>query len=1086
MCRLDADGSATFSVQGSGSRSTTAFDKAADSRPSFLSGGNNDTTSISTSNRNDDTSSNTTDSSQGRKHSELDTKMSQLGLYGRQKETGTIRKCLEDLMTTGENKLVYISGLSGTGKTALAATVADSVVMKNGIFAMGKFDQKLRDEPYAGIAAAGRHICGEILHRKNSSEHMDFEDVRKMIIKNVGSELSTLAMILPEIEDIVGSSDLLAQDNIAGGDYGSNKERLNNAIRTFFRTVATFFKPLVMVLDDIQWADLPSINLMQVLMTDESSSNFMLIALYRSNEVDETHVVTKMMKTLDEKEKEFDFDTTKIEVGDLKMEQVDEILVELLQLPSYRTADLSEIIHRRTGGNAFFVLNFIDMLKNQRLVVYSTVEKCWVWDETEIELETIATDNVVDILKHRMKNLPKQMQEVLQLAACLGASFQESVLSKVANDYFSRQPNAPNADRLSKWLTKAIEEGFVKMDNVGYRWIHDKVQEAALSIASGTDLTKMRFQVGTILLRRLSRQEMDQALFVVVNLLNVGIGTEVSLESAVSFAELNLRAAQRAMRLSGFEIAASYGDVAIGLLPEGHWQSQYKLSLKLHTLAIQAHGVLGNVETMQTLYEEVLGQPDVLLNDRLPLHHAMLESLSGRDPQAAKELANEVLEQLNHPLMKSGRKLSIFKRFNVIKAYDRNLNPDMASTLPVMTDKNALSAMKILSSVLVLTYVTNKAELPVVTSKMASLVNTFGVCDEAANAYCYRGSFASNLRVVDAHAKFAKVIMDRSKDRYSKAASKMYIFCLMSHTRDIRWVQKGYEENYHYSLQVGDIQMALYSFMHVLYYALVSGHSLESTSAEARHTIRSLQRMNRGWQVGLMTILWQGVLNMRGQSEDPFVLKGEAMDETAMAPASPGTVDGALRIGFKAIIFAFCGNHQANADEHIDHIQAAASQVAGNGICFWFEVYTAISCLHCARSAPGRHFQKYKRFGQQTSKRVKKWIAQGCANLKQLDLLLDAELAVLAGNDKKARQSYKKSIRTAEKMLRVNDAGLASERYGEYLLERGNKEGARGALTHAVEFYSLWGSDLKVESIRSKHEGLLLPLNVEGGEVLRV
>ncbi|CAJ1970190.1 unnamed protein product [Cylindrotheca closterium] len=554
-----------------------------------------------------------------------------------------------------------------------------------------------------------------------------------------------------------------------------------------------------------------------------------------------------------------------------------------------------------------------------------------------------------------MKNLPKQMRDVLQLAACLGASFQEEVLSKVVTDYFASQEGAPKSSQLSKWLTKAIEAWFIKIDNAGYRWVHDGVQEAALCIAGATGLTKTRFQVGKILLRRLSKQEMDQSLFVVVNLLNVGIGTEVSSGSAVTFAELNLRAAQRAMRLSGFEIAASYSDVAISLLPEGHWQPQYKLSTKLHTLAIQAHGVLGNVETMQSLYDEVLGQPDIPLKDRLPLYSAMLESLSGRDPLAAKELANEVLEQLNHPLMKTRRKLSVFNCFSVIKAYDRNLNPDMVSTLPTMIDENAIAAMKILSSLLILTYMTNKTELPAVTSKMASLVNTFGVCDEAANAYCYRGSFATN-------AKFAKRIMDRSKDRYSKAASKMYIYCLMSHTRDIQWVQKAYEENYHYSLQVGDVQMALYCFMHVLDYALVTGHSLESTAAEARHTIRSLQLMNRGWQIDLMRILWQGVLNMQGQSEDPFVLKGEAMDETAMAPASPGTLDGALRIGFKAIIFAFCGNHQANADEHMDHIQAAAIQLAGNGTGFWYEIYTAISCLHCARSASGGQFQKYKRF----------------------------------------------------------------------------------------------------------------------------
>ncbi|KAL3928809.1 MAG: hypothetical protein SGBAC_012486 [Bacillariaceae sp.] len=381
--------------------------------------------------------------------------------------------------------------------------------------------------------------------------------------------------------------------------------------------------------------------------------------------------------------------------------------------------------------------------------------------------------------------------------------------------------------------------------------------------------------------------------------------------------------------------------------------------------------------------------------------------------------------------------------------------------------------MKILTPLLVLTYVLNKAELPVVTSKMASLVNTFGVCDEAASAYCYRGSFASNLKVIDAHAKFAKEIMDRSKDRYSKAASKMYILCLLSHTRDIRWVQKGYEENYHYSLQVGDIQVALLSFMYVLYYSLVTGYSLASTAEESRDTIRSLKLKYGGWQVGLMAVLWQGVLNLQGKSEDPLVLKGEAIDETVMDPATPDTVDGALRIGFKAIIYAFCGSHQANADENMERIQDVASRLKGNGIAFWFEIYTAISCLHCARSAGRKSAAKYRKFGQQISKEVKKRIAQGCANVKQLDHLLDAELAVLAGDESNARRSYKKSIKIAEKMLLVNDAGMASERLGEYLLEGGDKAGARESLSRAIEFYSLWGSELKVESIRCKYEALL-------------
>ncbi|CAJ1958856.1 unnamed protein product [Cylindrotheca closterium] len=1013
------------------------------------------------------------------KQNELGIKMAQLGLFGRNSEIKVIRKCLDDVVATGKNKLLCISGLSGTGKTALAATVANAVAKKKGIFSMGKFDQKLRGEPYAGIAAAGRHICGEILHLKHSNEHMgslSFEGIQETIIKELGPELATLVLILPEIEDIVGtSSEFLAQDDGQGGNNGGNKERLNGAIRTFFRTVASFFKPLVMVLDDIQWADLPSIDLMEVLMTDNLSTNFMLIALYRSNEVDDTHIVSKFIRTLDEKEDEYDYDTTKIEVGDLKVEQIEEILANLLHIPSYRTSDLAEIVHRRTGGNAFFVINFIDMLSNEKLIAYSRAEKSWVWDENQIELETIATDNVVSLLKEKMKSLPSKMQEILQLAACLGASFREEFLSKVVKDYFKESPMKPS--ELSEWLTKAVTQGFLNIDSVGYKWVHDKVQEAALFITSEQDLQTMRYEVGTILRRRLSRQELDKTLFVVVNLLNIGIGGSMSLAVATSLAELNFRAARRAMRLSGFEIASNYAGVGIGLLPQDCWQSHHDLTLKLYALATNAYGVLGNVETMQVMYDEVLNQPNLSLEERFPLYVSMIESLSGRDVQAAKDLCYDVLEQFNHPLLRGGRKLAIYTRLNLIKKYDKNLDPNLASTLPEMTDKTALAVMKVLSTLLVLVYVSDKRELPQVTLKMVALVNEFGVCDEAANGYAYRGGMASNLKVIDAYAKFTQTVMERSKDRYSKAATKMYLGCLQSFTHDIRSVQKGYYENYHYSSQVGDIQMSLYSFMMVLYYELVSGRSLRAAADETRETIRNIKSMNRGWQVHLMSIMFQVILNMQGQSEDPLVLKGEAIDEALLDPEASGGLDYTLLHGFKGIIFTFCGNHRANAEETLEKMPFLVDAISGNAIAFWFQIYVAISCLHCARSC-GKRSSKYRRYGKETSKKTKTWIAQGCPNLKQLDLLMDAELAVLANDPAKACRVYRRSVEVGKKVHRPNDAGLASERLGEFLLSINDKDGAKAALLEAMDLYSLWESDYKVESIRSKHEELLRPVSV--------
>ncbi|CAJ1926147.1 unnamed protein product [Cylindrotheca closterium] len=1026
--------------------------------------------------------SSSSDSHSSTRRNMVDAEMSQLGLYGRQTETETIRNCLDDLVKTGKNKLLYISGVSGSGKTALAATVADVVDSERGIFAIGKFDQKLRDEPYAGIATAGRHICGEILHRKNSTGKMrsglSFDHIKKTIIENVGSELVTLAMILPEIEDIVGSvSDLFSEDSEHDEDYGANRERLNTAFRTFFRTVAAFFKPLVMVLDDVQWADLPSLNLMEVLITDDASTNFMLVALYRSNEVNDAHAVSKMIRSLDEKQKDCDFDTTKIEVGDLRVGQVDEILVDLLKLPSYRTSELAEIIHRRTGGNAFFVLNFISMLKSQKLVVYSKREQSWVWDESEVELETIATDNVVDLLKQRMKSLPAKMQETLELAACLGASFREDMLSKVARDYFAGQKDCPTADQISKWLTDGILQGLLKMDSVGYRWVHDKVQEAALSITDDADQKKMRYQVGNIMLRRLSRQELDQVLFVVVNLLNAGTGREMSSESAVSLAELNLRAANRAMRLSGFEVASHYTDTAIELLPTGYWKSHYEMAIKLHTIATNVYSVLGNVEKMEAMYDDVMKQPNVPLKDRLPLYSSMVESLSGRDVERAKDLSFDVLKQLGHGIMRDGKKLTMYLKLNLVKSHDRNLDPNIVSRLPMMKDENAIAAMKVLSAMISLTYATNKKELCSVSSKMVALVNKYGLSIEAANAFGIRGAFSSNLKVIEAHAQCAHMIMDQFKDRYAKAATKVFIYCLFSFTRDIPWVQKNLFENYHYSLQVGDIQMSIYSYMMGLYYELVCGRSLVAVVEETRETMAHLKAMNRDSQMDLLSVLFQSMLNMKGEAEDPLVLKGEAMDETALDPASVCSWNDALIIGYKGVLNAYCDNHQANAEEILEKMPFVRDEVGGDGIVMWFDIYVAVSCLHCARSR-GKRSGKYRKHGQNISKKVKAWIAQGCPNLLHLDYLLNAEFAVLKGDFKKACKYYKLSIKIGEKMGRINDAGLASERLGEYLLEKKDKGGARKALLQSIEFYKLWASDYKVESVRSMYEEILHPASV--------
>jgi len=266
----------------------------------------------------------------------------------------------------------------------------------------------------------------------------------------------------------------------------------------------------------------------------------------------------------------------------------------------------------------------------------------------------------------------------------------------------------------------------------------------------------------------------------------------------------------------------------------------------------------------------------------------MVESLSGRDIQGAKDLSFDVLEQLGHGIMRDGRKLTVYTKLNLVKSHDKNLDPTIASTLPVIKDENARAAMKVLSAMIPMTYATNKNELCSVTSKMVTLVNKYGVCIEAANAYGIRGAFATNLEVIEAHAIFAQTILDQSIDRYAKAATTLYIYCLFSFTRKIRTVQKGLFDNYHYSLQVGDIQVAIYSYMMGLYYEIVCGRSLVAATEETRETMAHIKAMgNRGSQMELLSILFQCMLNMQGQSEDPQRLRSCRQRRQVHLPEGP-------------------------------------------------------------------------------------------------------------------------------------------------------------------------------------------------------
>ena len=490
-------------------------------------------------------------------------------LVGRDDEKELLEQCLErvaphpqEKKVTRSRELVLISGNSGTGKTALASALAKSVKRLHGLYVQGKFDIYLRDEPYSGIAAACREICGRILLMRDDES---FDKIRDELIAKLGSEnLCLLINIIPELAEIVG--DEVIMDDMKKQAGGEIKARFNYAFRILIQMVARHFAPLVILLDDLQWSDAATLDLLQVLITDRDNPSLMVIGIYRSNEVDESHPLSPLICELKRSSEQDDFNVTEIEIGNLSTSQVNEVIMSLLSIDDpEKTRPLADLCYKRTYGNVFSLLVFLKMLQSEGLLYYSLGKFKWGWDEQKILSTTAATSNVVDLMKQKIEKLPPSVGQRLSIAACLGFSFEPAILNTVWTTISEQEESREEAelgndDDIGSFLALVEQEGFIEVEpgsSSAYRWVHDKVQEAAISLVPSEELPILKAQVGKILVRELDDKHLDSYIFTIVNLLHEG-GVPEDEPERVQLAKLSLRASKKAEDQSAFESAGKY------------------------------------------------------------------------------------------------------------------------------------------------------------------------------------------------------------------------------------------------------------------------------------------------------------------------------------------------------------------------------------------------------------------------------------------------------------------------------------------------------------------------------------------------
>ena len=519
-----------------------------------------------------------------------------LGLYGRQKEVERLKTAYQQLKERSPKararQLVCISGDSGTGKSALAKQVEGFAAIE-GFVAPGKFNNTLTQEPYHAFGQACGELCRLVVTRKNSTEIMN------QLQQQLGADASVLTRVIPMLKGIfeftTGDSNNEppknddTPNNIDGGMMLEARNRFHFAFRRLLRVIANF-GPVVVILDDLQWADEASLDLLHVLITDTDNPALMVLCLYRSDEVNEQHAVTKLLQTLQSKSAEDDIVLNQIQVGNLNVQNVNDVIGALLRIDdANKTKSLAEIVHKKTLGNAFHVIQFLLSLQSQRLLTFNLGNFSWQWDDELIDTNTQSTDNVADLMRSKvLTNLDASLTRKLPYVALLGNSFDYSVASLVIGHCDETEATNEITDKeaaTNAFLSACIDEGLLeqfgseKAPPKLYRWVHDKILEAALSLIQ--DEAVSRLQVGKVLLNNLTPEELEDNLFLTVNLLNDGASL-VKGALRLRIAELNLQAGKKAQNSSAFLQGTQYFRKGIELLPKYHWKTHYELSLDLH------------------------------------------------------------------------------------------------------------------------------------------------------------------------------------------------------------------------------------------------------------------------------------------------------------------------------------------------------------------------------------------------------------------------------------------------------------------------------------------------------------------------
>jgi PAS domain S-box-containing protein len=978
-------------------------------------------------------------------------------LYGREREIDTLLAAFDQVVTNGTPELVLVSGCSGVGKSSVVNELHKVLVPPRGLFASGKFDQYKRDIPYATVAQAFQSLVLPLLGRSEA----ELGQWRDALSEALGPNGQLMVNLVPELELVIGKQPLVA--DLPPQDA---QNRFQMVFRRFLGVFARKEHPLALFLDDLQWLDSATLGLLEHLLTHPEVRHLLLVGAYRDNEVGPSHLLMRTLEAIRKKKAR----VHEVVLAPLGLDHIGRLVVDALHCEPECARPLAQLVHEKTGGNPFFAIQFFTALAEEGLLAFDPVAPVWQWDIDRIRARNY-TDNVVDLMAAKLKRFAPSTQEALKQFACLGNVVDITTLTLVLHE---------TEEAIAAALRESVHAGLVLQHDHAYKFLHDRIQQAAYSLIPEDLRGNAHLRIGRLLLAHTPSQKREEAIFEIVNQLNRGAALITSQEEREQLAKLNLLAGKRAKASTAYASALKYLIAGVALVSEDCWEHRRELIFPLELHRAECEFLSGELVaaadrlTMLASRAANAVEQAVVACLRVDVYTTLNQS-NHAVAVCLDYLRKMGVEWSPHPTAEEAR-----REYERIWSKLGSRGIEELMELPLMSDPASLATLDVLTKVVPPALYTDANLVSLASCRAVNLSLESGNSDGSCVAYVWLGTIAGpHFDNYQAGFRFGRLGYELVEQRGLKRFQARTYMCFGCHVMPwAKHIQDGRDllrRAFEAANKIGDLTVAAYSCDALNTNLLASGDPLAEVQREAENGLEFAQKAQFGIVVDIITAQLGLIRTLRGLTAKFGSFDGGRFEEVGFErhlASDPVLALPECWYWIRKVQARFLAEDYASA---VDASLRAQQLLWTSPSLFETAEYHFYGALSHAASwddaLPGQKQQHFEALAAH-HRQLEIWAANCPENFENRAALVGAEIARIEGREFEAERMYEKAIKSARANSFVHNEAVANELAARFYAARDFERIAHLYLQEARYCYLRWGADGKVRQLDKLHPRL--------------